>query len=318
MIYYVYYIKLIGVSDMICYKIEESFEECKSCEGYTGDTVVVVSDKELKEIEGLIGLGKDSIPNYKNAQCCRAKVHPSLISACFSAVSKDKKMTRSNFGFIIQKNSVIFIDDNDFVKSIVKKMKKNKFHGEAKIGRFLYDFLETIIESDLRYLEEMGDRLMKMESALIRGILKDFSRLMASFKKEMLMFYRYYTQLIDLGDELVENENGFFSEDEIELFEKYVRRAERLREETQFLRETSNQLRDVYSSQLDAKQNKIMKVLTVVTTIFMPLSTSAAWYGMNFYDMPELTWKWGYETFILGNILAIIWIWWYFKKKKIF
>ena len=102
MLYWIHYIKLIGVSDMICYKIEESFEECKSCEGYTGDTVVVVSDKELKEIEGLVGLGKDNIPNYKNAQCCRAKVHPSLISACFSAVSKDKKMTRSNFGFIIQ------------------------------------------------------------------------------------------------------------------------------------------------------------------------------------------------------------------------
>ena len=180
------------------------------------------------------------------------------------------------------------------------------------------NFLETIIESDLRYLEEMGDRLIKMESALIRGMVKDFSRLMAGFKKEMLMFYRYYTQLIDFGDELVENENGFFSADEIELFEKYVKRAERLHEETQFLRETSNQLRDVYSSQLDAKQNRIMKVLTVVTTIFMPLSISTAWYGMNFFDMPELTWEWGYEAFIVGNILAMIGCWWYFKKKKIF
>lgn len=303
---------------MIFYKIEENFEEVTSCEGYNGDTVIVVSDKELKEIENLGKLDKDSIPNYKNAQCCRAKVHPSMISACFSVVSKDKKMTRNNFGFIIQKNNVIFIDNNGFVKSIVKKMKKNKFHGETKIGRFLYDFLETIIESDLRYLEEMGDRLIKMESALIRGMVKDFSRLMAGFKKEMLMFYRYYIQLIDFGDELVENENGFFSADEIELFEKYVKRAERLREETQFLRETSNQLRDVYSSQLDAKQNKIMKVLTVVTTIFMPLSISTAWYGMNFFDMPELTWEWGYEAFIVGNILAMIGCWWYFKKKKIF
>ena len=139
---------------------------------------------------------------------------------------------------------------------------------------------------------------------------------MADFKKEMLMFYRYYTQLVDLGDELIENENGFFSQDEINLFEKYVKRAERLREETQFLRETSNQLRDVYSSQLDAKQNKIMKVLTVVTTVFMPLSISTAWYGMNFFDMPELTWEWGYEVFILGNLLIIILCVWYLKKKK--
>lgn len=301
---------------MVYYKIEESFDEQKLLDGYSGNSVRIVSDSELKNM--LLGkeITKDDVPNYKNAQCCRAKVHPSAVSVCFSTITKDKKMNRHNFGFIIKQNEVIFVDNANFVKAIIKKMKKNKFHGGAKVGRFLYDFLETIIESDLRYLEEMGDRLIKMESALIRGIVKDFSRLMAGFKKEMLMFYRYYTQLVDLGDELIENENGFFSQDEINLFEKYVNRAERLREETQFLRETSNQLRDVYSSQLDAKQNKIMKVLTVVTTVFMPLSISTAWYGMNFFDMPELTWEWGYEVFILGNLLTIFLCVWYLKKKK--
>ena len=301
---------------MVYYKIEESFDEQKLLDGYSGNSVRIVSDSELKNM--LLGkeITKDDVPNYKNAQCCRAKVHPSAVSVCFSTITKDKKMNRHNFGFIIKQNEVVFVDNANFVKTIIKKMKKNKFHGGAKVGRFLYDFLETIIESDLRYLEEMGDRLIKMESALIRGMVKDFSRIMAGVKKEMLMFYRYYTQLVDLGDELIENENGFFSQDEINLFEKYVKRAERLREETQFLREISNQLRDVYSSQLDAKQNKIMKVLTVVTTVFMPLSISTAWYGMNFFDMPELTWEWGYEVFILGNLLTIFLCVWYFKKKK--
>lgn len=301
---------------MFFYKIEESFAEYPSLGIYEGDLVTIVSDSEFENMIPSLKLGKNEIPNYKNAQCCRAKVHPSGISGCFSSISKDKKMERHNFGFIIRPGSIIFIDSNDFVKAIIKKMKKNKFHGGVKIGRFLYDFLETIIENDLRYLEEMGDRLINMESALLRGIVSDFNRLMSGFKKEMLMFYRYYAQLIDLGDELVENENGMFSPEDINHFENYVRRAERLREETQFLRETSNQLRDVYGSQLDARQNKIMKVLTVVTTVFMPLSISTAWYGMNFFDMPELTWQWGYEAFIFGNILAIIGCLWYLKKKK--
>ena len=301
---------------MFFYKIEESFAEYSSAENYEGDLVTIVSDDELKNMIPSLKLEKNEIPNYKNAQSCRAKVHPSGISGCFSTISKDKKMERHNLGFIIRPGNIIFIDENNFVKAIIKKMKKNKFHGGTKIGRFLYDFLETIIENDLRYLEEMGDRLINMESALLRGIVNDFNRLMSGFKKEMLMFYRYYAQLIDLGDELVENENGMFSPEDIECFENYVRRTERLREETQFLRETSNQLRDVYSSQLDARQNKIMKVLTVVTTVFMPLSISTAWYGMNFFDMPELTWQWGYEAFIFGNILAIIGCLWYLKKKK--
>lgn len=73
----------------------------------------------------------------------------------------------------------------------------------------MYDFLETLIDSDLRYMEEMGDRLTRIESAVVKGILDDFNKNMIDFRKEALMFYRYYTQLSDIGQEFQENENGF-------------------------------------------------------------------------------------------------------------
>ncbi|MGN1043885.1 MAG: CorA family divalent cation transporter [Acutalibacteraceae bacterium] len=299
---------------MVYYKIAEGLKECSALADYTGDSIVIMTGEEIKK---RTDIDKLVIPNYKNAHCCKMTVHKNCAAGDISIISKDKKMLRTNFGFIIEKNRIIFIDDGRAVQGLIRKISKNKLHGELTLERFLYEFFETIIEKDLRYIEEMSDRLVKIETAVIRGILSDFNTLMLNFKREILLFYRYYTQLMDIGYELEENENGFFSSDSIRQFEKFTRRTEQLREEIQFLRETSNQLRDVYHSQLDFKTNKIMKLLTIITMFFMPTSTIAAWYGMNFTAMPELNSQYGYIGCIVLNILAILWCWWYMKKKKI-
>ena len=71
------------------------------------------------------------------------------------------------------------------------------------------------------------------------------------------------------------------------------------------LREYSTQLREVYQAQIDIRQNKIMKILTVVTTIFLPLTLIVGWYDMNFKYMPELSWKYGYLAVILLSAVIV-------------
>ncbi len=301
---------------MIFYKIEESLSPCDFDENYNGEIVCIISSKELKEKLKRKEISEINVPNYKTAQCCQCKVHPNALSACFSIISKDKKMERKNFGFILTQKQLMFIDSGETVSTYIKRMKKNKFHGKINIGRFIYDFLETIIDSDLRYLEEIGDRLVKLESAVIKGLFKEFNHMMLYLKKEVLLFSRYYMQLIDFGEELQENENGFFSETDIKFFEQFTRRATQLHDEAQFLREVSNQLRDVYHSQIDLKQSKTMNVLTVVTTIFTPLSIGTAWFGMNFKYMPELNSEYGYWIFIIINMVILCCSWWYLRKKQ--
>lgn len=78
------------------------------------------------------------------------------------------------------------------------------------------------------------------------------------------------------------------------------------------------QLREMHQTQVDIRQNEIMKFLTIVTTIFMPLTLIAGWYGMNFVHMPELSLRYGYVV-ICGICLLIMLIEiWFFKKKKWF
>ena len=81
-------------------------------------------------------------------------------------------------------------------------------------------------------------------------------------------------------------------------------------------REYVMQLRDLIQSQLDVRQNRIMTVLTVVTSIFLPLTLIAGWYGMNFRYMPELEWRYSYPLVILISIVIVIVCLLWFKRKK--
>ena len=76
------------------------------------------------------------------------------------------------------------------------------------------------------------------------------------------------------------------------------------------------QLRDLIQVQMDVKQNRIMTLLTVITSIFLPLTLIAGWYGMNFKYMPELNWKLGYPAVILVSIAIVVGCVRWFRKEK--
>jgi magnesium transporter len=82
------------------------------------------------------------------------------------------------------------------------------------------------------------------------------------------------------------------------------------------LQEYSVQVREAYHAQLEYDLNKIMKMFTVVTTVFLPLTLIVGWYGMNFTTMPELTWKYGYLAVIIMSLAVIVFCMIIFKKKK--
>ena len=94
------------------------------------------------------------------------------------------------------------------------------------------------------------------------------------------------------------------------------RRTERRFQNVLNLREYVTQVRESYEAEVDISLNTTMKIFTVVTTIFLPLTLIAGWYGMNFPNMPEFGWKYAYPAVIIVSILVIILEIIYFKKKK--
>ena len=112
--------------------------------------------------------------------------------------------------------------------------------------------------------------------------------------KELLTLNRYYEQLININEHLEENSNDLFAEDELRSFTLLNERMLRYRDNVQLLRDRLTQAQQSYQAQLDYQLNKSMKTLSLVTTICLPLSLIAGWYGMNFTAMPELKWRYGY------------------------
>lgn len=100
------------------------------------------------------------------------------------------------------------------------------------------------------------------------------------------------------------------------MFTLFSHQAERLLKRSQTLKEYSFQLRELYQTQIDIKQNDTIQWFTVITTIFVPLTLITSWYGMNFRFMPELDMPWSY--FVIMAVCAVIVIFElrFFKRKK--
>lgn len=220
------------------------------------------------------------------------------------------------FKFYILEGRIIFVDDSNIVSNGIKKIMECKKRKEYSMEQFLYDFLVELIEDDLLYLETIERKIAKLEESVLSGVLEGFNAVMLGTKKEIARLYRYYSQLTEVGEVLSENEMEFFGSESRTIFKVFTDRAARLQSEVQILREYSMQVQDVYRSEINIKQNSVMQVLTIVTTIFLPLTLIAGWYGMNFVYMPELGWKYGYLTVIVLSIIVVIGSIWIFKKKK--
>ena len=125
-----------------------------------------------------------------------------------------------------------------------------------------------------------------------------------------------FDMLIDLAQELEENENGFFRDENLRYFHMFTERVIRLQDTVTGQREYVTQLRDLIQSHLAERQNRIMTVLTVITSIFLPLTLIAGWYGMNFRYMPELDWRWSYPAVLAVSVLIVVFCLILFRKKK--
>ena len=115
--------------------------------------------------------------------------------------------------------------------------------------------------------------------------------------QELTEWVQYDIQLDDMVCALLEDENGYFCENELRMFRMVEKQSGRLRDEAaRTLREYVLQVRELFQAEIDIRQNRIMKTLAIVTTIFLPLSLVAGWNGMNFVDMLKLRWRYGYPA----------------------
>ena len=306
---------------MQCYKIRESLVPVTAEELRQADApfVAVVNEREWQEQNSLFGMRLDFELNLSDALDTEAVVNYDSLTGSFCIPDRAHICGEGHrFCFALDDRGIVFIDRGDYVEGLVEKVRISRKWRKPCLERFLYDFLEETIDGDLRLLEGMEHQLNAEEERIQNGTTEIYSREINDMRGELLDLRMHYDQLIDVAYELVENENGFFAPENIHYFRMLTGRLTRLEYRVDALREYTAQIRDLVDSQLEEKQNRVMSLLTIVATIFMPLTLIAGWYGMNFVYMPELQWKWAYPTVIVVSVAIVLGCVAYFKKKKLF
>lgn len=303
---------------MYLYNIRASLEQLEKVPSTEGSVLVLLTSEELERGISIPGLEHIlcHTPSPQDARVCKAESRHHCLCGTIVTPRHTRDQSCIAFGYLLTEGWVVLCDDTGTARSAVQHLRKENPQRELSAGGFFYEFLEWLIAKDLHHLQKLEDDMNQMEEQVLSGDLEQFNPRMTALRKEMIGWIRYYTQLDNMVCEFQENEDGLFSDSEVRMFHMAEKRIGRLNSEAQTLREYGMQLRELFQAEIDIRQNRIMKILTVVTTIFLPLSLVAGWYGMNFVNMPELTWKYGYLAIIVVSALIVGLCLWIMKKKK--
>ncbi|MGN0495605.1 MAG: CorA family divalent cation transporter [Lachnospiraceae bacterium] len=221
---------------------------------------------------------------------------------------------KNRLAIYIRKDLCLFVgvnDENERIKQLFLQVqeyyeKMNKGADQRVPELFLYHFLDNLIRHDRKFLENMEFHMSILETRVLKERLDSiFINEILSIKKELMYIRNYYEQLIDVGEVLQNNETGLLPEESARLYSIFLQKVKRLCETVVHLKEYSVQLRETHDAMLDYNLNNIMKLFTVITTIFLPLTLIVGWYGMNFQYMPELNWRYGYYAIIMISICIV-------------
>lgn len=286
-------------------------------------TVGMLKSDELANIGEALGFDEDTIEASQRANPMfrtGVDVRDNYTFAELRIVNKDGH--EDFVSMFIKKNFFLIVDiideDESTVNSFFNSIKKcinHKICEEKIIG----NFMESLMSDGSMIAEKLRNELTDMEEAIVHDLVdENFNIDLLGIKKTVLKYYNYYSQIMDITEMLEENDNEVLNEDNLMHISNLSNKVSRLKDDMNSLSSVADHIQDAYASLLDQRLNSTMKIFTIITTIFFPLTIIVGWYGMNFQNMPELVWKYGYLYVIILSILTVIALVILGKRKKWF
>lgn len=180
-----------------------------------------------------------------------------------------------------------------------------------------YALLDAIVDNYYLVIEEMSDKIEHMEERLYNAASGDDIILeIQELKRTMLRIRRAIFPLREIVGRLEKLDHDLIHEQTVNYIKDLYDHVIQVSENIEIYREMSWGLMDMYMSTINNKMNEVMKVLTIMASIFIPLTFIAGIYGMNFEYMPELQWKYSYFILLGTMLVMVVGMIFYFKKKK--
>ena len=183
-----------------------------------------------------------------------------------------------------------------------------------------YALLDAVVDHYFPVLEMIGDETESLEEKLMERPSRDFLKDLFYHKRLLLEMRRGAWPQREVFSHLMHEDRGFVQEHTRAYLRDCYDHITQIIDIIESYRDLTSGLMDVYHSSLSFRTNEIMRVLTLVSTFFMPLTFLAGVYGMNFHDspfnMPELTWRYGYIAFWGTSLLITLGMLLFFRRRK--
>ncbi|HEY0262112.1 MAG TPA: magnesium/cobalt transporter CorA, partial [Chitinophagales bacterium] len=267
-------------------------------------------------------------------------IHPLMVEDILHPVQRPKIDEMENSIFIVMKmfflNHVIhsqqlsfFVKDNLIISFeehisgamnlVEKKLEENRVNIRKRGEDYLlFQLLDVVIDQYFNTEEFIYKEIEKIEKPLNANPEKQHLLRLIKWRKDLLQIKRMIAPLNDILHTIIRSNYSFFQKGNKPFFSDLHDHVLRVLDTLDMHRESANSLVETYHAQVNNKMNEVMKTLTIMSSIFIPLSFIAGVYGMNFDNMPELHTHFGYFIVIGAMITVAIGMVIYFKIKKYF
>ncbi len=179
-----------------------------------------------------------------------------------------------------------------------------------------YSLLDAVVDNYFIVLEKLGDRIELLEAELLENLTQKTVRKIYQVKRDLIFLHNAIWPLREVVSSLGKHESALVRESTVPYLRDVYDHVIHVVDSVGIYREMLSGMLDLYLSSVSNRLNEIMKVLTIIATIFMPLTFLAGLYGMNFKNMPELEWHYGYPLLLCFMAGVAAFMIFYFKRKK--
>jgi magnesium transporter len=251
----------------------------------------------------------DKILHETHAIHCNYETYDLFVSQLMiNAQPQRIAVLMSHHSLIFFGNETISQHINHYLLNIINKVKP------VTLNRVLYWIIEQQLQDDTINIDLLENQIETLQTAIMSH--KQFTNIqqIIDLRSKVVQWKQYFEEMTIILDNLEENENELIDPSMINLFQLLNHRAQRLLVGSIDLKEAITHVHDTYQMLIDISLNSTMKVFTVVSTIFLPLTLVTSWYGMNL-KMPEFTWTHGYY-YVMGLCIIVIAVCiWLFKRR---
>ncbi|MBO3116547.1 magnesium/cobalt transporter CorA [Winogradskyella sp. DF17] len=232
----------------------------------------------------------------------------------------NEKLIVEQVSFVLGKNYVLTFQESegDVFGTIRERLRlcKGRIRG-LKSDYLLYALIDAIVDNYFSIIETLGNKIEDLETELFAGNARENINVeVQQLKREILRIRRAIFPLREIINRIEKNENKLIYKRTITYYRDIYDHLIQVSDNIDIYREMIWSLMDMYMTTISNRMNEVMKVLTIIATIFIPLTFIAGIYGMNFEHMPELHYKYSY--YILWGLMIILFVamLFYFKRKK--